>query len=86
MSVIKSVLDQRIKDIYTKSSTSLMYRWWWKNVKYSYAFSNHYEFWAEASESYIVGWSSSNFPDSEWIRTNDPALFKLLGDVWSDMA
>lgn len=86
MSVMKSVLDQRIKDIYTKSSTSPMYRWWWKNVKYSYAFSNHYEFWAEASESYIVGWSSSNFPDREWIRTNDPALFRLLGDVWSDLA
>ena len=84
MSVMSSVLDRRIKDVFENAKKSPAYRGW-QSIKYSYALSNHYEFWAEASESYIVGWSINRFPDREWIRTNDPALFKLLGRVWSGM-
>lgn len=85
MSVMSSVLDKKVEDVFANAQKSPAYRGWWQSVKYSYAFSNRYEFWAEASESYIVGWSSNRFPDREWIRNNDPALFKFLGYVWSDM-
>ncbi|CAM9866147.1 unnamed protein product [Ectocarpus sp. 12 AP-2014] len=85
MYYMRSILNQRIKDIYTASSRSPAYGWWRKYIRHSYAFTNHKEFWAEASESYIVGWSNDRFPDREWIRSNDPALYKLLGEVWSDL-
>jgi len=42
----------------------------------------NFEFWAEASTSFIVG-NYDHFQNKEWIKINDPDLYSLLEEVYS---
>jgi len=76
---LKMILDMRISEIFEKAKNSKSY----ENHRYQYAFTNHREFWAEASTSYLYAINGRNFPDRDWMQTNDPALHSLLSEVYS---
>ena len=50
--------------------------------EYFYSLTDHFEFWAEASTSFIVG-NYDHFQNKEWIKINDPDLYSLLEEVYS---
>ena len=76
---LKMILDIRIDSIYEKSKESKIY----EKYRYEYAFTNHREFWAEASTSFLYTINPRNFPGREWIQENDPELYSVLSEVYS---
>ena len=83
LSVVNDMLDDRIKTLYESAKNNRLYWTHPRSDSHGYAFTNHQEFFAEASESYLVGHDTDKFPSRAWIRDHDPALYRLLGDVWS---
>lgn len=77
---MKLNLDLRIEKIYDNSMKSGKYP---DDIReYFYSLTDHFEFWAEASTSFIVG-NYDHFQSKEWIKINDPALYDLLEEVYS---
>lgn len=78
---LKLILDMRIEEAYSSASVDPVYSTWrWS----AYGFTNHREFWAEASVSFLFSISEYNFPSRDWIRENDPNLYSILSEVYSN--
>jgi len=77
---MKLNLDLRIEKVYDNSMKSGKYP---DDIReYFYSLTDHFEFWAEASTSFIVG-NYDHFQSKEWIHINDPDLYSLLEEVYS---
>jgi len=77
---MKLNLDLRIEKVYDNSMKSGKYS---DDIReYFYSLTDHFEFWAEASTSFIVG-NYDHFQNKEWIKINDPGLYSLLEEVYS---
>ena len=83
LAVMKTTIDRRIDVLFQKAKISQTYRLHARHNNHWYAFSNRFEFWAEASEAFVMDWNDDRFPSRSWINENDPDLFMLLSEVWS---
>lgn len=77
---LKLNLDLRIEKIYNRAMKSGKYPQ--DDRATFYSLSDHFEFWAEASTSFILE-HYEHFQSREWIQENDPELFTLLQEVYS---
>ena len=77
----RKILDMRLRRAYAKAMDSNEYQdSIWAGGYWS---TNYYEFWAEASVSFLVENDHEKFPPRDWIEEHDPDLFSILREVWS---
>lgn len=75
----RKILDMRIRRAYAKAMDNDKYKDW----RHQYWSTNHAEFWAEASVSFLVKDRDHAFPPRAWIEKHDPETFSILSEAWS---
>ena len=75
----RKILDMRIRRAYAKAMDNDKYKDW----RGEYWSTNHAEFWAEASVSFLVKDRDHAFPPRAWIEKHDPETFSILSEAWS---
>lgn len=78
----KMILDMRVQIAYENALENKEYDIYMRKYGMSYALTNHMEFWAQASTSYLYTIHERQFPDRSWIEENDPVLYELLGEIY----
>ena len=81
----KMIMDMRIHVCFEDAKSGTVYKKYWSSLNKlgSYGMIDYYEFWAEASTSYLYTVHEERFPSRKWIQENDPKLYDLLEEMYS---